>query len=452
MAATDMSKFNKRQKERTEYKKQREERKKGKLNFKVPPEGWSRLALLPPHESMDGLPYVARGRHRSCGPENKTEFICLRHEDQSPLNDCPQCEEVVRLYTTGQERDKIIASKKRRNQRYYWQCCSLEIMADNDPPKMPDCFLQFPADEDDEDQTKKRKKVCSVCAWKDDCVQGIMPFSMGVLMFDDIVDLFEQAGDDITNLKALRGIKFKRTGEGQKTKYTGISLLATLEFPKAVRKHIEDNLIDLTLVSPSKTKEEIKALMEGVETGKANDEDDNEETPDCYGEYDPEMKKCGKCQFSDACEIEVSGKAKKSSKDDDDDDEEPPKKKKAKVEEDEDEDEEPPKKKKAKVEDDDEDEEPPKKKKAKAKVEDDDDEDDEPPKKKKAKVEDDDDEDDEPPKKKKAKVEDDDDEDDDDDDEEEEEKKGDDDDDDDDEEELKLRKKLEGAAAKKKGK
>jgi len=415
MAATDMSKFNKRQKERTEYKKQREERKKGKLNFKVPPEGWSRLALLPPHESMDGLPYVARGRHRSCGPENKTEFICLRHEDQSPLNDCPQCEEVVRLYTTGQERDKIIASKKRRNQRYYWQCCSLEIMADNDPPKMPDCFLQFPADEDDEDQTKKRKKVCSVCAWKDDCVQGIMPFSMGVLMFDDIVDLFEQAGDDITNLKALRGIKFKRTGEGQKTKYTGISLLATLEFPKAVRKHIEDNLIDLTLVSPSKTKEEIKALMEGVETGKANDEDDNEETPDCYGEYDPEMKKCGKCQFSDACEIEVSGKAKKSSKDDDDDDEEPPEIKRAKVEDDDDE--EPPKKKKAKakVEDDDEDEEPPKKKKAKAKVEDDEEEDD-------------------------------------DDDEEEEEKKGDDDDDDDDEEELKLRKKLEGAAAKKKGK
>jgi len=370
-----------------EEKKDDEERKKrqerGDIGFYRPEVGRNCLYLCPAHENMEGIPYVKRGKHRNCGPEGKTDFMCRRSTGKEPINDCPQCVEIKELYGTGKERDKKKASRMRRGQRFYWNVINMKPLlelGDDEKVTIPDCFLDYP----DEEDTKTRKaRGCKRCDYIDSCEEGIIVFSFGPkikeqLFDEDNLEKFLNKGIDVTNPKGFYPLQFKRKGEEVlNTDYTGVKFGEKVKFPDEVAARISEGLIDLSQLSIPKSVDEVKKLMTGVPTEDAEGENGDEDKPKCFGKYDDDEEKCLKCDYSDVCEVETEGKGSS-----DDEDEAPPKRSAAKQEDDE-EDEKPPKRSAVKDEDDDDD--PPPKKKAK-----DDDDDDDPPSKRSASKDNDD--------------------------------------------------------------
>lgn len=275
-----------------------------KFPFYRPPIGFSCLLVCPGHENMKGVSYQKRGKHRNCGPEAKTDFTCRREDKNSPLKECPQCERVNQLYSTKDERDKAVAGKERRNQRYYFQTIPVNCMVNSkngrplEMAPIPECFLMC-AIEDTE------YKKCKNCDWYEACDNGIQGWSVGVRLFEDIVDAFDDTDDvDYTQPETARPVIFKRSGEGFDTEYKGYRLLEHLELPEPVVKRIKENVFDLTTMSVPKTYEEVQGLMAGIRTSEYNDKDktiEDNQNPDCFGQYDPDDASCKSCEFADQC-------------------------------------------------------------------------------------------------------------------------------------------------------
>ena len=201
-----------------EEEAKKEEKKNSNINFYQNKVGKNVLFLCPPHENMEGLPFVLRGKHRNCGPEGKTDFMCMSCDGKN-LKACPQCVEVSELYNTARERDKKRAQKMRRNQRFYWQIIDVSPILENeksDKAEIPECFLDFP----DESETQKSKsRGCKTCDWAESCKGGIRAWSIGKKIQEPLLDELDELLDDedVTNPKAGKPIVFRRKGEDAMT-------------------------------------------------------------------------------------------------------------------------------------------------------------------------------------------------------------------------------------------
>jgi hypothetical protein len=382
-----------------EEKKNDEERKKrqerGDIGFYRPEVGKNCLYLCPAHENMDGIPYVKRGKHRNCGPEGKTDFMCRRSTGKEPINDCPQCVEIKELYGTGKERDKKKASRMRRSQRFYWNVINMRPLlelGDDEKVTIPDCFLDYP---DEEDKKTRKARGCKRCDYIDACEEGVIVFSFGPKIKEQLFDELEpflKKGIDVTNPKGFYPLQFKRKGEEVlNTDYTGVKFGDKVKFPDEVVARINEGLIDLSELSIPKGVDEVKKLMSGVPTEDADDENGEEDKPKCFGKYDDDEEKCLKCDYSDPCEVETEGSGP-SDNDDEEEKKKPPKRSAAKdVDDDEEEEEEKksPKRSAVKEEEEEEEEEKEKKPPKRSAVKEEEDDDDPPPKKSAAKDNDD---------------------------------------------------------------
>jgi hypothetical protein len=308
-----------------EEAKKEERKNQNSINFYQNKVGKNALFLCPPHENMEGLPFVLRGKHRNCGPEGKTDFMCASCDGKN-LKACPQCVEVRELYDTGRERDKKKASKIRRNQRFYWQVIDtspiLEVEKD-EKIIIPDCLLDFPAEED----TKKRKeRGCKTCSWAESCEGGVRAWSIGKKIQEPILDELDDLLDDedVTNPKVGRPIFLRRKGEdATTTEYSGIKFMRPISFPKEVVDRIYGQLNDLSQVSIPKEPDKIRDLMTGVQTEDAEGATEGDDIPKCFGKYDEDEDECLKCDFCEPCEVEskgISSSKPKANEEIDDDD------------------------------------------------------------------------------------------------------------------------------------
>lgn len=317
---TDIKKLKGYIKNHKKEEKEKEERKnRSSVEFYQNHVGKNCLYLCPPHENMEGIPFVMRGKHRNCGPEGKTDFMCISN-DGKKLKQCPQCMEVKDLYDSSRDSSKKKAGKMKRNQRFYWQIIDMAPLLEDDPAEMPDCFLDFP---DEEDTKTRKKRGCKACEWLDSCEGGIKGWSIGKKIQEPILDELEDLIDDedVTNPKECRPVILRRKGEeAMNTEYSGIKFSKPFSFPKEVIARIQENLIDLSEMSVPKDADQIKKLMTG-DTEEADDTDDGEDdVPKCFGKYDDDEDDCLKCDYSDPCEVEAEGENTKNSKTRDDDD------------------------------------------------------------------------------------------------------------------------------------
>jgi len=320
--ATNINKLKSFISEHKEEAAEREERKnRSSIDFYQNKVGKNCLFLLPPHDNMDGLPFVMRGKHRNCGPEKKTDFMCMSNDGKNQKK-CIQCNEVRDLYNTKKEKDKKNAGKMRRNQRFYWQIIDVSPVLDiekGDKLDIPECLLDFPGEE-----AKKtyKKRGCKACDWEESCEAGIRAWSIGKKIQEPILDELEDLLDDedVTNPKAGRPVVVRRKGEeAMNTEYSGVKFLKPIEFPKPVIDRIYEGLIDLSAVSVHKDAEQMKKLMTGIDTEDA-DESDSDEMPTCFGKYDDDEKDCLKCDYCDPCEVEANGSDDPDPDEDEDED------------------------------------------------------------------------------------------------------------------------------------
>lgn len=323
--ATNIKKLKSFINEQKEEAATREERKnRSSIDFYQNKVGKNCLFLLPPHENMDGLPFVLRGKHRNCGPEGKTDFMCISN-DGKKQDKCPQCNEVRDLYNTKKEKDKKKAGKMRRNQRFYWQIIDVAPVLDldkSDKLEIPECLLDYPGEEN---KKAYKSRGCKACDWEDSCQGGIRAWSVGKKIQEPILDELEDLldDDDVTNPKAGRPVVIRRKGEeAMDTEYSGVKFLDTISFPKEVIGRIYEKLIDLSAVSVPKDEEGMRKLMTGISTEDADEDESSDDTPTCFGKYDDDEKDCLKCDYCDPCEVETNG-ADKGDDSEDEDDEDP---------------------------------------------------------------------------------------------------------------------------------
>ena len=292
---------------------QEERKNRGSIDFYQNQVGKNCLFLCPPHENMDEIPFVLRGKHRNCGPAGKTDFMCASM-DGKKQEKCIQCVEVKELYG-GTDADKKKASKMRRNQRFYWQiidCSPLLDLEKGEKPNIPECLLDHP---EEEDTKTYKKRGCKACDWEESCNGGIRAWSVGKKiqkpLLDDLEDYIDD--EDVTNPKECRPVQVTRTGkEAMNTEYSGIKFLKKFKFPPEVVARIYENLIDLSKVSIPKDEDQMRKLMTGIDTEDAEGED-NDETPECFGKYDDDDKECLKCDYCDPCEVDSQGDSKDES-------------------------------------------------------------------------------------------------------------------------------------------
>ena len=279
----DVGKAKKHLKKEKKKKAEREERRKSQTQWMQSDTGKNCIGIVCPHENMDNMPFQERGVHRNCGPDGKLQFNCRRDNDDVPNDKCTQCVENSKLYASNKKLDKKRASKRRRDQRYYFPVIDLSPLLEDDVSKMPKCFIDYP---DDENKKARKKRGCKNCDWQNACEKGIMTLSAGKIMYNGIMDEFADTDSDITNPKKFYPIKFEKTQEDpndpKTIRYANIKAMKKpIKLPDEVAARLEENTPDLKLVGAPKSKEEMKALMAGIEMDAGDEEDDDTDLPDC---------------------------------------------------------------------------------------------------------------------------------------------------------------------------
>jgi len=176
----DVKKIKKKVTRQRRKNKEREERRKSyQSSWFQPEEGQNCIGICPPHENMEDLPYVERGVHRGCGPESKIQFNCRRNNEDTPISECPQCEDVMALFSSKKETKVAKAKKRRRQQRYYFPVIDMHPLIDDPGTKIPATYLQY-----SEDKKLIKARKCGKCDWIEGCKKGMMVMSCGTTIWD----------------------------------------------------------------------------------------------------------------------------------------------------------------------------------------------------------------------------------------------------------------------------
>jgi len=99
----------------TKRKKEMEDRKnRVNTNWLKLVSGENYIKLLPPHENMNGTPWIHRRMHWQLGPDENLPAVCLRDDEKQPLDDCEACKESYTLFKAGnKDRSSAIRVKPR---------------------------------------------------------------------------------------------------------------------------------------------------------------------------------------------------------------------------------------------------------------------------------------------------------------------------------------------------
>ena len=309
-----------------EHKKNEEERK-SRTSFASnwrPHEGSQNACfLLPPHKSMEGKPYQMRGSHFKCGPNHDKILTCRRDKRSVPLNDCPECMKVSKLYSSEKPSMVELGKKQARKQQYLWGCLDMSNFIDGDgvpidmlPP--PKCFSNYVGDEKAKGYKTCQKCVDTAGSWGPTCQMGVCVFRQGSMLYEPTykaLKRFHAKKVDITAFDTPHMMIIEQKGKdgGGREKYT-VTGWEPFEMPKIVAKWLRDNLPELSKVFPPKSAEEITAIMKGVEY-----EADDAETdlPDCFADakvFDKASDDCQKCDAFDICAAEIEGEEEQNHK------------------------------------------------------------------------------------------------------------------------------------------
>ena len=298
-----------------EHKREEEERKTKRAGKLRSTEGSQNgFFLCPPSVgSKDGRPYVRRGAHYKSGPENKRTMTCRRDAKKEPLEKCPQCVEVNDLFTSGQEKKIELGKSRQRKQKYIWGAVYLSQFIDKDgimvPQKMwqvpPKCFGNYVGDKEKTGYKKCQNCVEDSLSWGPTCQRGICTFTQGESLYDPTYKAFKRFGDvtDIDSPRMMVIEQKNKDGSGRE-KYNVVDW-PEFKFPEIVKPWVISNIIDLSTVWPPRSKEEMKAIMTGVEY-----EEDlaSSELPGCFGDkktYDAMSDVCKACEAFKSCTQEI---------------------------------------------------------------------------------------------------------------------------------------------------
>jgi len=348
------------------------------------PDAVSYFRLLPPHESMDGVPWTDVMLHYGLKEYEMTR--CQREERKDPRKKCVACRKGDKIYKQASELDEDNASDKKRKKaleeqakgymgREHHLFNAIDVTGIHDGDKHVDVDL-IPECYGDKEAYDEEKKACKRCPMSKSCaVGGVQILDAGQTIFDCVMEEVESENEALFSLKNGVDLRVKRKGKGQfDTKYIPKVLTKPWSLPKHVRKVVEEGLIDIDGFYPRVDTDEMKAIVREFEAGGSDDDDDDDDKAKT-------KTKKRRDNDDDIDDKKLSKKGKKSKVDDDDDEYDEDEVYRSIEEDEEEEDEEDDDMKKLKKD---------MKKAAKRRVEDDDDDDDEEedkPSKKKGKKE-----------------------------------------------------------------
>lgn len=284
----------------TEREKAREQFEKGFTRFYTQRQGYNFLRMIPPLAGRT-LPWEKSARHFNLGPNGDSFSNCAGPG-------CPACALSKALQKSRKESEKSRGENIRRNIGYCSQVIDVSPLYDlvDGKVKMTSKSEDFPKCWGNiEYKDSNREILCKKCAnckrkingfgvsWADSCELGICISTMSGARIDDIAEGFDEG--DFTDIgSGGRTIQIKRKGKGRfKTSYTTKVLSKEWALPKHMRKYVKENVNDLLDIVKFANIEDVKKLMAGHSA--------NDDTPDCFGEFDSETKKCKKCELADIC-------------------------------------------------------------------------------------------------------------------------------------------------------
>lgn len=267
--------------------------------------GFNFMRILPPLPGR-ALPWEKALRHFNLGPEGNGFGNCA-------LKGCPACSLSKALAKSKKKSDKKRAEDVRRSQGYYFAMIDVAPLYDlvngkvkmvGDPVKdWPKCWGSIEYKDEDREQLSKKCAKCKKkvnewgISWADSCELGVCACSVSGQRIDNIADGFDDG--DFTDLgKEGRTVQTKRKGKSRfKTSYMDKVLSKEWALPRHIVEYVNENAIDLVELTKPLTKDEMKAVMEG----RSSDDD----TPDCFGEFDSDEEKCKECDLADLCAEEA---------------------------------------------------------------------------------------------------------------------------------------------------
>ena len=243
-------------------------RSQGGFSYWSPTVGENYIRFMPPWtdegDNADTF-YRELYVHWNVGPEDAGVTItCPKNTPYSNVHDCPICEYVQQLRSTGDPVDAETAQRMNSKQRFYSNIVDLQ-----DPTYTSKDVKNWEKNSSDDRE----------CPFKVGDTK-IQVYSYGVMVFRMVLDIFA-SGKDITDLDNGWDIKIKREGKGLKTKY-----LVRLDmddgkmqcgFEFIGSKLIEKSLVNLDLLMPFRSDEDMRNALGGISSVKKLTETNNNE-------------------------------------------------------------------------------------------------------------------------------------------------------------------------------
>jgi len=209
------------------------------------------IYLCPPHENMEGVPFVERLYHQRDIPKGKTgnfSLPCMRDSfDEDPAK-CPGCRKMKGFRKKKQnDGDKwdTLARKHSPRRKPVSQVIDLTSILDADGQwpegiAIKDCFLNH-----------GQVDGCDDCELVTACTKGISRWYMPVRAWEQFGDHFTDFGD-ITNPGEACPVRVRRTGSGVRdTRYaTSVVVNSKFEMPADVVDRLDEGIQDLTAIDP----------------------------------------------------------------------------------------------------------------------------------------------------------------------------------------------------------
>jgi len=316
--AVDISKVNK---HLNKHRQEKEKRERGtSSSFSLKGKTEVVVYLCPPHENMQGLPWVANMYHgrelpedfKSSKPFSKR---CLRDNYEQEQNKCYACNKADKFRKKRIKKDDKYdreAKKYSARKRYITQLIDVSSLYDDSLKlvnKFKSCFLRF-----------GEFDKCEGCHLAESCEKGMQKYYTPVTIWEDLLQHFKDEGD-ITEPTNSLPIRITRKGTTKlNTKYSTKPVKDRMIIPDSVISRISEKLIDLTTLDPKPVGSSEEIAKEYEDFFNLTDLTEDEEMPDCYGKYEKVKSRkrgCDDCEYNEKCAESSTSKNTKSENDED---------------------------------------------------------------------------------------------------------------------------------------
>jgi hypothetical protein len=321
-------------------RKKKEEGGGGQKLIRRPQEGCTIIAVCPPNDEMDGLPYVKADQHFNVGgPGNKAPVFSLAEDNDGVWNPetLRQLDEINEI---RRDKDKHVVDIEEG-----MECPVQEILEGSDPDLI---HISEAIDDARADRMKRKDNhfwVYAPLRWatlenadkgkfEDVKLKEQRPFLLPapptahLQLVEKIEEVVRVHKRDPTDPKDATLLKIKYFRGANKimqydVEYETESLVTPVTLPKPLRAAIKKMCVVGGEADPFRfiagTVKDAEQIIDLIKGSVVIEEEDDDDKPGCWGdedEYDPKDKFCKKCSFKDSCKTAAAG-------DDDDDDDEP---------------------------------------------------------------------------------------------------------------------------------